>query len=710
VLAEVNKYHSLSASAAVLADFTRPKEYTIECLILYAAGLRSNNAFVNVWLMIGLIVRLALRMGYHRDPKHYPNISVFNGEMRRRTWGIISMIDVLISFQLGLPSMVRTIQSDAEPPTNLLDRDFGPQTKVLPPGRSLEELTPSSYTRAKLKIVRVFANAAELSHVTVPPAYEEIMELDRQLGEAKAAVPPLLTMPDSDLVTDPAEQLMCRFNLDLLYLKTKLVLHRRYMLTPIAQLSPEEQACGIGNSRKICINCALRVLQHHQTIYTASQPGGQLESVKWYMGSISTHDFLLAAMIICMELSQQINDGSFLIVSGGRECPRQQAMLDALEKSQKIWEAASKRKHVLRQTGSSFQGSNTNTKGEHMFDETEKAARAMAVMLEKVRARQGRPRVPPMTDTETGHLRVDPNRAQGDESRFSEFVGGQGAPFMGLVSMHEWSDGSPNLPPDLAGSLLGGTPFSNNGPSQGIANNPVIFGDEGPGATSASTGDTHAASNPSSDPSPGQTMVDVLTGETQGSGQPDFSAINSMLDDINNGMNWQMWDNQITQGPQMEWPGETLSGDPAYEMYRNTRLGNQIVGGSGQIELPGGAVEGGSVVSGNATIPGGTGSLPQGQQIDMGGVMEDRDLLQEFSRGVGMGSNGGQQVDMNMSDGFLSDVGFPCVDGSLEGDTFEDVTFDLSDQLENYNRNGMYPATAQDWADWNRRKRMSPQT
>jgi hypothetical protein len=65
---------------------------------------------------------------------------------------------------------------------------------------------------------------------------------------------------------------------------------------------------------------------------------------------------------------------------------------------------------------------------------------------------------------------------------------------------------------------------------------------------------------------------------------------------------------------------------------------------------------------------------------------------------------------MNMSDGFLSDVGFPCVDGSLEGDTFEDVTFDLSDQLENYNRNGMYPATAQDWADWNRRKRMSPQT
>lgn len=108
ILADVNKYHTLCGSAAVLADFTKPKQYTIECLILYSAGLRSNDAFVNVWLMIGLIVRLALRMGYHRDPASYPAISTFDGEMRRRVWAIISMIDVLISFQLGLPSMVRT--------------------------------------------------------------------------------------------------------------------------------------------------------------------------------------------------------------------------------------------------------------------------------------------------------------------------------------------------------------------------------------------------------------------------------------------------------------------------------------------------------------------------------------------------------------------------------------------------------------------------
>ncbi|EME49238.1 hypothetical protein DOTSEDRAFT_118472, partial [Dothistroma septosporum NZE10] len=305
ILQDVNRYHTLSASSAVLADFTKPKQYTIECLLLYAAGLRSNDAFVNVWLMIGLILRLTLRMGYHRDPANYPAISIFNGEMRRRVWAIVSMIDVLISFQLGLPSMVKTLQSDTAPPRNLLDRDFNVDTKTLPPSRGIDELTPCSYTRVKLRIVRIFADASELTHTTVQTSHENMMELDSMLEEARMQ-PSLLQMPDiSELVTDPAEQLMCRFNIDLLYLKTKIVLHRRYMEKPFAQLSPKEQTMGIGYSRRACISCALRVLQHHSTIYSASQSGGQLESVKWYMGSISTHDFLLASMVICLELSQQ---------------------------------------------------------------------------------------------------------------------------------------------------------------------------------------------------------------------------------------------------------------------------------------------------------------------------------------------------------------------------------------------------------------------
>ncbi len=460
VLADVNKYHSLSASAAVLADFTKPKQYTLECLILYAAGLRSNNAFVNVWLMVGLCVRLALRMGYHRDPSHYPAISPFHGEMRRRVWACIGMIDVLISFQLGLPSMFRNITSDTQPPRNILDRDIGVHSKTLPPSRGIGELTPSSYVRAKMSIIRVFADAAEFSHQTVVPSYEEILRLDQRLEEARAAIPPLLQMPDiSELVTDPAEQLMCRFNIDLLYLKTKIVLHRRYMLVPLDQLSLAEQQRGIGESRRACIESALRVLNHHHTIYAASQTGGQLESVKWYMGSISTHDFLLAAMIICLELSEQIHNRSFRFSPTGMQCPRRRAMMDALEKSQKIWDDASARKSNKSNKHLSMIAADNVENGEHLFDETEKASRAMGVMLDKVKRQMAET---PLPTTQTMPVSVDtgtalaPTHIAGGYRWYNNPVSFENTPFSGMVAQHEWT-GMEGVPDTVGDSADTGT-------------------------------------------------------------------------------------------------------------------------------------------------------------------------------------------------------------------------------------------------------------
>lgn len=261
-----------------------------------------------------------------------------------------------------------------------MDRDFDLNSKELPPSRSIDELTPSSYLRAKLRIVCVFAEAAELSHATTPPSHDEMMELDRRLEEAKAQLPPLLRMPDiSELITDPAEQLMCRFNLDLIYHKTKIVIHRRYMETPFSHLLPQEQKMGIGMSRRMAVDSASSMLRHHHTIYAASQPGGQLESVKGFMGSITTNDFLLAAMIICLELSQQISPDS--VVNQG-QCPLRQAFMDTLERSQQIWETTG---HERRQ--SRLQAQQTSPVEGSALDETEKAAIAMRVMLTKVKQR-----------------------------------------------------------------------------------------------------------------------------------------------------------------------------------------------------------------------------------------------------------------------------------------------------------------------------------
>ncbi|KAK0288058.1 hypothetical protein LTR35_003532 [Friedmanniomyces endolithicus] len=536
---------------------------TIECLIAYTAGLRSNNAFVNVWLMLGLIVRLALRMGYHRDAKHYPNITPFHGEMRRRAWAGISMIDVLISFQLGLPSMVKTIQSDTQPPRNLLDRDFGITTTVLPPSRGEHELTPSSYTRAKLGLTRIFANAAELSHAT--------------LEEAKRAIPPLLQMPDiSELVTDPAEQLMCRFNLDLLYLKTKMVLHRRFVLTPLAQLSADEQKLGIGRSRKVCVESALRVLQHHHTIYTASQPGGQLESVKWYMGSISTHDFLLAAMLVCLELSTHIQPDLYLLVNpSGHRCPIRGELIEALEKSQRIWMESA------RSRTCGFVASSANGKGEQMFDETERAARAMGIMVQKVRAQFGA----------RGVVGAGEGESEGGESREGGRKGKElevGTPFMGVVSNYDWGSMA-GVPEMLEDSTLSAGYTNGVGSVDAATSGPAAYDIDEDFMNSSLGHDGDSISFDPRDPS-----LNV-----------DFSIIGDMLDLTGPEMNmdWETWDSQMNSAQQVhassqDWPDPQLAGlepSASAKEFGDARWGLGVVGNSGTIH--------------GSTFPTGTGPL-----------------------------------------------------------------------------------------------------
>jgi hypothetical protein len=542
-LARVEKLHSLSAAAAVLADFTTPKKYTLECLIFYTTGLRSNDGFMKVWLMIGLILRLSLRMGYHRDPKFYPSISAFDGEMRRRVWTTVIMIDILISFQLGLPSMVRTITTDTEPPRNLLDRDFNPSIKVLPPGRGADELTPASYARTKVGIVRIFAQAAELGHSTIPAKHEEVMKLDSDLEIACTNMPSLLKMPDmSELVTDAPEQLMCRINLALLILKTRIILHRNFMLVAIDQLSEAEQQRGVGTSTRICAESALAVLQLQHSIYAESQPGGKLYTVKWYMGSISTHDFLLAAMVICLVLSKQMSVDDQLRINGSElVCPRRQAMIEALEKSRKAWEqgATAPCMDVGSRLEPRPEGAAIVCSQSKMNKETEQASKAMAVMLDRVRkhfaGRMG------------GDGSCGTSSPTTQEMQPTELSHDTNLHFQGVASNVGWSDNMDQLrASDTA---------PNSGYHQSAQHLPPM-------------NETLATTN--------QTIADM-----------DFSAIGDMIDGPMP-MDWDIWDDQIMQQNTQQistWDQADFGTQPAntdaFDMHQNSSAfvvaGNAIV-------------------------------------------------------------------------------------------------------------------------------------
>ena len=114
----------------VNSDYTKSSIYTIETLILYVNGEYAVrwDAEVGIWVVVGMIVRLAMRMGYHRDPSNYPSLGPYQGEMRRRIWATVRQMDIMFSFQLALPGMIRKNDCDTALPRNMFEDEFGPDS------------------------------------------------------------------------------------------------------------------------------------------------------------------------------------------------------------------------------------------------------------------------------------------------------------------------------------------------------------------------------------------------------------------------------------------------------------------------------------------------------------------------------------------------------------------------------------------------------
>lgn len=335
-LAMAANYRRLCGQCLLLGDFTKPMSHMIETLVLHlhCEYARTRDAEIGVWVLVGMIVRLAMRMGYHRDPKYYPSITPFQGEVRRRVWTFVRQSDLLFSFQIGLPSMIRLGDCDTELPRNLYDDEFDENTKVLPPSRPNTEPTPVSYMRAKASMSFAFGKVVERLHLVISPSYDEIMAMDQDLLNARAELPPHLRMKSlEDSIMDPGALVMQRFNLSILYNKGQCVLHRKF-------LAKGRENNRYAHSRRTCVDSAMDLLSHQATLHYESQPGHRLHGMKVFISSITAADFLLAAMIVSLDLYygadvEGAGQSSADLYTWGLE--RRGDMIRALEISREVW-------------------------------------------------------------------------------------------------------------------------------------------------------------------------------------------------------------------------------------------------------------------------------------------------------------------------------------------------------------------------------------
>ncbi|GAB1316957.1 Activator of stress genes 1 [Madurella fahalii] len=344
-------YKVRSAQCLTLSEYTKPGPYKIEALTVYfgCEYLGGRSTGVSISIVLGIIIRLALHMGLHRDPKHHPDLTPFQGEMRRRIWAVLRDLDLVVAFQFCLPANIDTKYYDTEPPRNLHDEDFDETCTALPPSRPETERTRVLWTIAKHRLINVFADLVAATTSPRPVNYAEIMRLDKQLEQSYDSFPPCLRSRSlSESITDPVDLITDRYALELTYLKIRMILHRRYM-----GYAYTRKGSRYSYSRRACLDAATRTLRYQYDIHCERQPGGRFASAITHSQSntIFTHNFLLANMIICLAiyslkerekvLASSPEAAGLLAGPTSAEIIPKEQLLDMLRTSRSIWECVS---------------------------------------------------------------------------------------------------------------------------------------------------------------------------------------------------------------------------------------------------------------------------------------------------------------------------------------------------------------------------------
>jgi hypothetical protein len=327
----IQTYRVRTAQCLSLADYTKCVPYTVEALSHYLSieYLNAADSQTGTWILMGIIVQIAVRMGYHRDGSQSPRLSPFQSEMRRRAWAVIFQIDSAAAGQYGLPRMINDSQADTREPSDVNDDALSRDMSELPPPRTGFEPSSIQFLVMKNRLVSTFNMIIDLIGSPKKVAsYDEILKLDKILEEQFQTMPvPLRMRSMSRSLTDTPEVVVNRIFLALSYYKSRCILHRGYMLA--AQTNDRYLY-----SRKSCIESALEILHIQLSLHEESQEGRRLYHEKWKYYTLIKHIWLLATTILCADLDNSHRETPSRAPYEGNVPEK---IVQALRKSYFIW-------------------------------------------------------------------------------------------------------------------------------------------------------------------------------------------------------------------------------------------------------------------------------------------------------------------------------------------------------------------------------------
>lgn len=312
----------------IKGEYTKGGAFAIEALLHYQfiEVANSPDVHADAWMVSGIVTRLAYRMGYHRDPSHFPNITPFEGEIRRRLWISVHAMDTMISAQMGLPRLIKAGSWDTEPPRNLQDADLSPNCAVLPPERPFADPTPTLHLIAKHHLFAVIGLitdmnmtiAAEQTLPLAPPSaprhtLARERELTRLIQDTYDGLPDKCKFHSMlGCIADKAFDIIHRIGASALLQKGLIAIHWHRLMLGDAPGEDEELRrheregvagrAQIRESYAVCIHAALRVLGFQSLVESESNPGGALFPQRIQATSVIKHEFLTSTVVLCRHM------------------------------------------------------------------------------------------------------------------------------------------------------------------------------------------------------------------------------------------------------------------------------------------------------------------------------------------------------------------------------------------------------------------------
>ena len=140
------KYRLGLEHALAKADFLNvPDIVLVQAFALFLCLVRRHDSPRFVWMMTGLVIRMAQYLGLQRDGAHFEHLTPFEIEMRRKVWWAVCVLDVRASEDQGTDLTITNGSFDTKIPLNINDVDIDPESKEMPTKR--DGLTDMSFAR-----------------------------------------------------------------------------------------------------------------------------------------------------------------------------------------------------------------------------------------------------------------------------------------------------------------------------------------------------------------------------------------------------------------------------------------------------------------------------------------------------------------------------------------------------------------------------------